>query len=159
MRMGGRNSGEATMTNDQSPMTNEFASKTDNTAEAGDSSAGKAGRRYDLVERTAKFGETAIRFARKLKLDVVTAPLVRQLVRSATSVGANYCEADEAGSNKEFRYRISVCGREAKETKHWLRMLAAAVPAEKEEARRLWTEAKELTLIFAAIFRKGKSSG
>ena len=147
------------MTSDQGPMTNELASKADNTAEVGGNPAGKAGRRYDLGERTARFGETVVRFARKLKVDSVTGPLVRQLVRSATSVGANYCEADEAGSNKEFRYRISVCGREAKETRYWLRMLAAAVPAEKEEARRLWAEANELTLIFAAIFRRSKSTG
>ena len=140
-------------------MTNDPAPGADKTAEAGGTLGAKAGRRYDLGERTARFGESVIRFVGKLKLDAVTAPLVRQLVRSATSVGANYCEADEAGSHKEFRYRISVCGREAKETKHWLRMLAAAVPGDKQEARRLWTEANELTLIFAAIFRRSKSTG
>ena len=113
-------------------------------------------RTYDLSERTARFGEAAIEFARIVKLDPVTSPLVKQLVRAATSVGANYAEADEAGSKKEFRYRISLCKREAKETRHWLRMIAAAVPELKEEARRLWREANELTLIFAAIFRKGK---
>lgn len=70
------------------------------------------------------------------------------------SVRANYCEADDSGSKKEFRFRISLCKRESKETKHWLRMMAAAVPELKEEARKLWTEAKELNLIFGSIFRK-----
>jgi four helix bundle protein len=113
-----------------------------------------AAKRFDLEERTAAFGEAVIQFAKRLPLSVVTEPLIGQLVRSATSVGANYCEADDAGSKKEFRYRISVCKRECRETKHWLRMLAAALPDEKEEGRRLWKEAKELHLIFAAIYRK-----
>ena len=77
----------------------------------------------------------------------------RQLVRAGTSVGANYCEADDAGSKKEFRYRISICKRESRETKHWLRMIAAAVPEQKADARVLWQEAKELNLIFGAIYR------
>ena len=110
--------------------------------------------KYDLEERTARFGESAITFTLRLPKNVVTAPLISQLVRSATSVGANYCEADDSGSRKEFRYRISVCKREARESKHWLRMMAAAVPAMKEEARTLWCEAKELHLIFVAIFQR-----
>lgn len=114
-----------------------------------------AGRKqFDLGERTARFGEAAIHFARALRLDAVTSPLVEQLVRSATSVGANYGEADESGTKKEFRYRISLCRRESRESKHWLRMIAAAVPQSKADARRLWREANELTLIFAAIYRK-----
>lgn len=75
------------------------------------------------------------------------------MVRSATSIGANYCEADEAGSKKEFRHRISICKKEAKETKYWLRMIASANEQSKTAARELWQEAKELHLIFAAIFR------
>jgi len=92
----------------------------------GDSTNGARTQKYDLAERTAQFGEAVIAFVRKIKLDSVTSPLVKQLVRSATSVGANYAEADEAGSKKEFRYRISVCTRESRETKHWLRMMAVA---------------------------------
>jgi four helix bundle protein len=114
------------------------------------------GRKFDLGERTARFGEDVIRFVRKIKLDPVASPLVRQIVRSATSVGANYAEADEAGLKKEFRYRVSVCLREARETKHWLRMIAVASPQSKDDARRLWQEANELTRIFAAIYRNSK---
>jgi len=110
--------------------------------------------RYDLEERTAKFGESVIQFCRRLSRDPIVEPLISQLIRAATSIGANYCEADDAGSKKEFRFRISLCKRESKETKHWLRMMAAAVPEMKEEARKLWTEAKELNLIFGSIFRK-----
>ncbi|MBN2291774.1 MAG: four helix bundle protein [Pirellulales bacterium] len=110
-------------------------------------------RGYDLEERTACFGEAVVAFARKQPLDSVTEPLVKQLVRAATSVGANYCEADDAGSKKEFRYRISICKRESRETKHWLRMIAAAIPEKKDDLRQLWQEAKELNLIFGAIYR------
>ena len=115
-----------------------------------------ANRNYDLAERTACFGETVVKFAKTIRLNAVTRPLVTQLVRSGTSVGANYCEADEAGSRKEFCYRISVCSREVRETKHWLRMLAAASPTDKEASRMLWKEAHELNLIFSSIFRKTK---
>jgi len=110
--------------------------------------------KYDLEERSARFGERAIEYVRKINRDAVTSPLVTQLVRAATSVGANYCEADEAGTKKEFRYLISVCKRESRECKYWLRMIAKAVPQLREEARELWQEANELTLIFAAIFRR-----
>jgi four helix bundle protein len=120
------------------------------------SSGGEGSRpgRFDLEERTAKFGEAVIRLARTLPVTPVTEPLIQQVVRASTSVGANYCEADDAGSKKEFRYRISICKRESRESKHWLRMLAAAVPERKDDARPLWCEAKELNLIFAAIYRK-----
>ena len=74
-------------------------------------------------------------------------------MRAATSVGANYCEADEAESKKDFRHKIAVCKKEARETRYWLRMVGAAAPEKKDEARRLWQEAKELNLIFGAIVR------
>jgi four helix bundle protein len=68
-------------------------------------------------------------------------------------VGANYCEADDAGSKKDFRHKIGICRKESRETKHWLRMIATAAPETKDEARILWHEAKELHLIFAKIWR------
>ena len=115
---------------------------------------GSSDKPFDLNERTALFGEAVIRFVGTTRLDPVSSPLVTQLVRSATSIGANYCEADEAGSKKEFRYRISLCKREARETKHWFRMLSASMPDMANEARTLWKEANELNLIFASIYRK-----
>jgi len=95
-----------------------------------------------------------IGFVKKIPKDAVTTPLISQIVRSATSVGANYCEADDAVSKKEFRLKVGTCKKEARETKHWLRMIVAAEPSVGQEARVLWREAKELHLIFAAIIRK-----
>jgi four helix bundle protein len=106
---------------------------------------------YDLEERTAIFGERIIELSRSLPEDRVNDVLVRQIVRSGTSVGANYMEADSAGSKKDFKYKIDLCRKEAKETKHWLRMIAKANPKETEAIRPLWQEAHELTLIFSSI--------
>jgi four helix bundle protein len=109
---------------------------------------------FDLEERTALFGEAVIRFAKTIPKNPVATPLISQIVRSGTSVGANYCEADDAVSKKDFKNKIGTCRKEARETKLWLRMIAAAEPEPKVEARKLWQEAKELHLIFAAIWRK-----
>ncbi len=109
---------------------------------------------FDLEERTACFGECVISFAKSLPQDRVLAPLIPQLVRAGTSVGANYCEAGDAVSKKEFFHKIGTCKKEARETKYWLRMIVAAEPACRDNARKLWQETKELHLIFAAIFRK-----
>jgi four helix bundle protein len=111
---------------------------------------------FDLCARTATFGEAVIAFVKQIPLNPITTPLVTQLVRAATSVGANYCEADEADSKKEFQYRISLCKREARESKHQVRMIVAAEPSAREQARIVWQEAKELTLIFAAILRSSR---
>jgi four helix bundle protein len=108
---------------------------------------------YDLEERTGRFGEAIIAFAKRIPVNLVTEPLIPQLVRAGTSVGANYCEADDSGFKKEFRYRVSICKRESRETKHWLRMVAAAAPELKADGRPLWQEAKELNLIFSVIYR------
>jgi four helix bundle protein len=107
----------------------------------------------DLQERTACFGEDIIKFVRLIPSNAITSTVVSQLVRSATSVGANYCEADDAESKKDFRHKISICLKEIKETRHWLRMIAAAAPEFRNDARKLYKEAKELNLIFGAIKR------
>jgi four helix bundle protein len=109
---------------------------------------------YDLEERTARFGEEVIRFCKSVASTPIVEPLIRQIVRSGTSIGANYCEADDAVSGKEFRQKIGTCKKESRETKHWLRMLAVAEPDRADQARVLWREAHELMLIFASIFRK-----
>jgi len=109
---------------------------------------------YDLAERTAKFGEAVIAFAKHLPRDPITLPLIGQLIRAGTSIGANYCEADNAVSKKEFLHRIGICKKEAKETMYWLRMIASAVPNSKQPGRILWQEAKELHLIFSSMWRK-----
>ena len=116
----------------------------------------EGGRKFNLEERTAKFGEAIIRFLKQVPKNSISVPLVKQLVRSATSIGANYCEADDAHTNKEFKYRISICRKEARETMYWLRMIAAAAEQHRAAARIHWQEAKELNLIFSSILRKSK---
>ena len=109
---------------------------------------------FDLEERTARFGEAIIRFCKKVPRRPENDRLIGQLVGCGTSVGANYCEANEGVSKKDFRNTIGRCVKEAKETKFFLRMIAASEPNLADEARKLYREAKELHLIFASMFRK-----
>ena len=106
---------------------------------------------YNLEERTAKFGENIIKFGKSIKDNTETKPIKNQLIKSGTSVGANYCEANNASSKRDFRNKIFISKKEAQETKFWLRMSAAVVPEKADEARILWQEAHELTLIFQKI--------
>jgi four helix bundle protein len=111
----------------------------------------KTQEKFKLEERTAKFSGDIIVFIRKVKRDLVTTPLLSQLVRSATSIGANYCEANGASSKKDFKNKIYICKKEAKETKYWLQLLGNANIENIEECRKYWQEAHELTLIFSKI--------
>ncbi len=104
-----------------------------------------------LEERTAKFGENTIKFCKNIKQDVITKSLINQVIRSSTSIGANYMEANSSSSRKDFKNKIHICKKETQETKHWLRMMATAIPAQATECRVLWQEAQELTLIFGKI--------
>ena len=113
-------------------------------------------KKYDLIERTAAFGEKTILFARSLPEDSVNRTLISQFVRSGTSVGANYMEADAAESKKDFQHKIGICKKEAKEVLHWLRMIAKANPDQQTECRKLWKEAHELTLIFSTIINNSR---
>jgi len=114
--------------------------------------------KYDLEERTIKFSKDIINFLKKIPQDTITKPLISQLVRAGTSIGANYCEADEANSKKDFINKIAIAKKETKETKYWLRLIAYTIPNPNvtPEARNLWKEAQELNLILAAIIRKSK---
>lgn len=110
----------------------------------------------DLGERTARFGESIIRFAKRIPQSPVNNRLIDQLVGAGTSVGANYCEATDAVSGKDFRKSVGICRKESKECLFFLRMIATAESSLAGEARALWREAKELNLIFGAIWRKGR---
>ncbi|MBM2817650.1 MAG: hypothetical protein HW401_240 [Parcubacteria group bacterium] len=112
---------------------------------------------YDLEERTAKFGENIINFCKKIPKNVITFPLIDQLVRAGASVGANYCEADCAESKKDFEHKIGICKKEAKESRHWLRMVSTVSPELRSEAQELWREANELQLIFITIVRNSRN--
>lgn len=107
--------------------------------------------KYDLEERTAKFGESVIKFCKILELNTISRPIVSQIVRSATSIGANYMEANNASSKKDFANKIFICKKESQETKHWLRMLSTCFPERKEDLKSLWQETHELTMIFQKI--------
>lgn len=111
---------------------------------------------YDLEERTAKFGEDVIKLCRMIKYDIISESLIKQIVRSSTSIGANYMEANSACSKKDFINKIFICKKETQETKHWLRMLSVSLPDQKERLRGLWREAQELTLIFGKIISSSK---
>jgi len=107
--------------------------------------------KYDLEERTAKFGEEIIKFVRTIPVNIITKEIIPQLIKSGTSIGANYSEADDAESKKDFKHKIGICKKEARETKHWLRLISVACPDLTEKSRILWQEAKELHLIFNSI--------
>lgn len=109
---------------------------------------------YDLEERTAVFGEATIEFCMSVPETSVTRPLISQLVRAGTSVGANYCEADDAQSPKDFRHKIALCRKESRESSYWYRMITQAVPQLRDPAEVGRQEAHELNLIFSSIFRK-----
>jgi len=106
---------------------------------------------YNLEERTAKFGESVIGFCKSINQDAINRPLINQLIRSSTSIGANYMEANGASSKQDFKNKIFICKKESQETKHWLRMITTSNPEKTEETRKLWKECQELTLIFGKI--------
>ncbi|HSF91859.1 MAG TPA: four helix bundle protein [Paracoccaceae bacterium] len=118
-----------------------------------DHGAANGGKPYDLEERTTLFGENVIDFLKKVPVNPITKRLIEQPSGAGTSVGANYCEADDGPSKKAFRNSISICKREARESKFFIRMIVRAAPELREEAKPLWQEAKELHLIFAKIYR------
>lgn len=108
-------------------------------------------KKYDLEERTSKFGGNIIRFCKTIKEDNISKPIINQLVRSATSVGANYMEANAASSKKDFKNKIFICKKESQETMYWLKMIAECDPAKTDDAKIFWREAQELTFIFGKI--------
>lgn len=107
--------------------------------------------KYDLEARTKKFSKEIISFLIKIKKHKINENIILQLVRSATSVGANYCEANGASSKKDFKNKIHICRKEIQETGYWLEMLSESNPEEKEKLIKFWKEAHELTLIFNKI--------
>ena len=113
--------------------------------------------KYDLEERTARFAEQVIELVRSLKQDSINKRIVEQVVGSSGSIGANYYEATEAESKKDFTHKIGISRKEAKETGHWLRLLAKSHPERADEIRTLWKEAHELVLIFSKIVHSSRN--
>ena len=113
-------------------------------------------KKFDLEDRTAVFAENVIDYCKKIPKNPITAPIITQLIKSGTSIGANYCEADCAETKKDFEHKMGISRKESKETKFWLRMVARAVPDLKDEAKILWKETNELNLIFSSIINKSR---
>ncbi len=112
---------------------------------------------YDLEDRTFEFAKAVRVFVRKLKLDVANSEDAKQVVRSSGSVGANYIEANDALSKKDFVMRVKICRKEAKESRYWLRLIEGFGEVELEnEKAALAGEAQELMNIFGAILQKSK---
>ncbi len=113
-------------------------------------------RSYDLEERTALFAENVIHFVKKLKVDIINRSLIEQVVSSSGSIGANYCEANEAESKRDFIHKIGIAKKEVKETQYWLRILESSNISFKTETQYLSKEAHELLLIFSKIIVSSK---
>lgn len=109
---------------------------------------------FDFEERTARFGETIVGFSKRIPRGPTNNRLIDQLVGAGTSIGANFCEASDCVSKKDFRYTVKRCIKEAKETRFFLRMIAASEPSMSEAARSLYREATELVRILATMHGK-----
>jgi four helix bundle protein len=111
-------------------------------------------KRYDLEERTERYAKAVIGVCRGLPRNTENLELISQVVRSAGSVGANYIEANECLSQKDFVNRIRICRKEAKESRYWLRLIESANPQPAGLATALEQESTELMNIFGAILKK-----
>ncbi len=114
----------------------------------------------ELEHRTIKFGEEIIKLCQLVKSDNVSGPIINQLVRSGTSIGANYMEANNASSRRDFTNKIFICKKESEETKYWLKMLLSCGPTNKDLVGNLHDECHQLTMVFQKIIstlRNGKS--
>ena len=113
-------------------------------------------KQYDLEDRTLEFGKRIIRLAKALPKNIVNFKLTDQVVRSGTSMGANYREANETETKKDFKYRIRICRKEGKETIYWLQLIIEANSEFEERVKPLLQETTELVKIFASILIKSE---
>ena len=112
--------------------------------------------KQELEQRTKKFSLDLIRFLESLPKNYLGEALGRQLIKSGTSIGANYREANRAESKADFIHKLAIAEKEASETLYWLELMLEAGIASKQEALRLMQEAKELLAIFTAAGRTSK---
>lgn len=111
---------------------------------------------FDLEERTLEYAKCVIRLCKKMPTNTINFKLIGQLVRSAGSVGANYREANEALSRKDFIHRLRISRKEAKESSYWLDLLKEANPNNEKEVSELHGESRELRNILSSILDKSK---
>jgi len=114
-------------------------------------------KRYDLEERTLEFGKRTIRMCKALPRNTVNNVLANQVMRSGTSMGANYREANETETKKDFCFRMRICRKEGKETMYWLDLIVESNPELGEKIKPLSQETHELVKIFASIIEKSRN--
>jgi len=112
-------------------------------------------RRYDLEERTFDFAKQVAFYCKKLPKNIINIEYIKQVVRSSGSVGANYIEANESLSKKDFAMRVKISRKESKESVYWLRLLVDTnTDGFKEEGLVLINECTELKKILSSIIGK-----
>ena len=111
------------------------------------------GKKYDLEDRTLRFAKNCIDLCRSFIRDTINIELVSQFIRASSSVGANYREANDSTTKKDFYHRIGICRREAKESKYWLELLVHSNPKFCNKIEPLLDEALQLARIFASIVK------
>lgn len=111
---------------------------------------------YDLEERTLEFAKGIVRLCKKLRKDEINIRIIGQLIDASTSVGANYREANEALSKRDFLYRMKITRKECKESSYWLELLEEANKNLKDEIDSSIKESQELRNIFTSIINKSK---
>ena len=111
-------------------------------------------KKYDLEPRTLEYSKRIIRLCKALPKEIINNRLIDQVVRSGPSMGANYREANETETKKDFQYRIRICRKEGKETIYWLELIVEANPSFAKRIAPLTQETTELVKIFAAIINK-----
>jgi four helix bundle protein len=113
-------------------------------------------KRYDLEERTFEYARKTINFTKTLPKNISNIELIKQLVRSCSSVGANYIEANDSLSRKDFIMRIKICKKESKESLYWMKLIEVNGKEAEQHRQLLMNENVELMKIFAAILEKTK---
>lgn len=111
---------------------------------------------YDLEDRTQQFARDVIFFINQVKKTIPNVEIMKQLVRSAGSVGANYIEANESLSKKDFFFRVKICRKEAKESRYWLSLLQIEDDVLNKQRVALGNESTELMRISGSIIEKSK---
>jgi len=113
-------------------------------------------KQYDLEERTLQFARSTLGFCKELPKTVINGEIGKQLIRAATSVGANYIEANEALCKKDFVMRVKICRKEAKECGYWLKLIEVSDSDLRKEREMLLKESVELMKIFGSILTKSQ---
>ncbi|MCX6730643.1 MAG: four helix bundle protein [Candidatus Roizmanbacteria bacterium] len=114
-------------------------------------------KKYDLEERVTLFSENLITFCKILSITTISKPLIDQLIRCGTSIGANYMEANACSSRRDFINKVNIARKESKETLYWLRLLSIQFPERKDKLGILWKETHEISLILGGILKSAKS--